>query len=158
MKLAVLALEGCMHSAISGVADVLSLANHVMQQSGAKSRFTWQTLSLDGKAVRAGGGQTVAVDGAIGKRAGFDVILVPGSLVDHVTAERLQPQYARAGAWLRQQHANGRLIGAFCSGVFCELIQIFHFKREVSQIGADNNRAAPIEFAYLNFLIAPWCF
>jgi hypothetical protein len=30
MKLAVLALEGCMHSAISGVADVLSLANHVM--------------------------------------------------------------------------------------------------------------------------------
>ncbi|MGD5630960.1 DJ-1/PfpI family protein, partial [Xanthomonas citri pv. citri] len=30
----------------------------------------------------------------------------------------LQPQYARAGAWLRQQHANGRLIGAFCSGVF----------------------------------------
>ena len=118
MKLAVLALEGCMHSAISGVADVLSLANHVMQQSGAKSRFSWQTLSLDGKAVRAGGGQMVAVDGAIGKRAGFDAILVPGSLVDHVTAERLQPQYARAGAWLRQQHANGRLIGAFCSGVF----------------------------------------
>ena len=118
MKLAVLALEGCMHSAISGVADVLSLANHVMQQSGAKSRFSWQTLSLDGKAVRAGGGRTVAVDGAIGKRAGFDAILVPGSLVDHVTAERLQPQYARAGAWLRQQHANGRLIGAFCSGVF----------------------------------------
>jgi transcriptional regulator GlxA family with amidase domain len=118
MKLAVLALEGCMHSAISGVADVLSLANHVMQQSGEKSRFTWQTLSLDGKAVRAGGGQTVAVDGAIGKRAGFDAILVPGNLVDHVTAERLRPQYVRAGAWLRQQHANGRLIGAFCSGVF----------------------------------------
>jgi transcriptional regulator GlxA family with amidase domain len=60
----------------------------------------------------------IAVDGAIGQRARFDAILVPGNLVDHVTAERLQPQYARAGAWLRQQHANGRLIGAFCSGVF----------------------------------------
>ena len=68
MKLAILALEGCMHSAIAGIADVLSLANHVMQQSGAKSRFAWQTLSLDGKPVRAGGGQTVAVDGAIGRR------------------------------------------------------------------------------------------
>ncbi|MGD5673869.1 DJ-1/PfpI family protein, partial [Xanthomonas citri pv. citri] len=107
-----------MHSAIAGIADVLSIANHVMQQTGAGSRFTWQTLSLDGKAVRAGGGQMVAVDGAISKRAGFDAIVVPGNLVDHVTAERLQPQYARAGAWLRQQHANGRLIGAFCSGVF----------------------------------------
>ena len=68
MKLAILALEGCMHSAISGVADILSLANHVMQQSGSKPGFAWQTLSLDGNAVRAGGGQIVAVDGAIGKR------------------------------------------------------------------------------------------
>lgn len=118
MKLAILALEGCMHSAVVGIADVLSLANHVMQQSGAKCRFTWQTLSLEGRAVRAGGGQMLAVDGAIGKRGGYDAIIVPGSLVDHVTAERLQPQYARAGAWLRQQHANGRLIGGFCSGVF----------------------------------------
>ena len=118
MKLAILALEGCMHSAIAGVADILSLANHVMQQSGAKTRFAWEVLSLDGKPVRAGGGQMVAVDGAVGKRGRFDAILVPGNLVDHVTAERLQPQYARAGAWLRQQHASGRLIGAFCSGVF----------------------------------------
>lgn len=118
MKLAILALEGCMHSAIAGVIDILSLANHVMQQSGAKPRFAWQTLSLDGKAVRAGGGQIVTADGAIGRRGRFDAIIVPGNLVDHVTAERLQPQYARAGAWLRQQHANGRLIGAFCSGVF----------------------------------------
>ena len=118
MKLAILALEGCMHSAIAGIADILSLANHVMQQSGAKSRFAFQALSLDGKPVRAGGGRVVAVDGAIDKRARFDAIIVPGNLVDHVTAERLQPQYARAGAWLRQQHANGRLIGAFCSGVF----------------------------------------
>ncbi|MCJ9734833.1 transcriptional regulator, partial [Bradyrhizobium sp. PRIMUS42] len=77
MKLAILALEGCMHSAIAGIADILSLANHVMQQSGAKSRFAFQTLSLDGKPVRAGGGRVVAVDGAIDKRARFDAIIVP---------------------------------------------------------------------------------
>jgi transcriptional regulator GlxA family with amidase domain len=118
MKLAILALEGCMHSAIAGIADILALANHVMHQSGTKSRFTFQTLSLDGKNVRAGGGQIVEVNGAIGKAGRFDAIIVPGNLVDHVTAQRLQPQYDRAGAWLRQQHASGRLIGAFCSGVF----------------------------------------
>src|SRR5437762_2835246 len=113
MKLAILALEGCMHSAIVGIADVLSLANHVMQQSGPKSRFTWQTLSLDGTAVRSGGGQLLAVDGAIGKRGGCDAIIVPGSLVDHVTADRLQPQYARAGVWLRQQLQNAPISRPF---------------------------------------------
>ena len=118
MKIAILALEGCMHSAIAGITDIFALANHVMQQSGASARFTCQTLSLDGKNVRAGGGQIVTVDGATSKAARFDAIVVPGNLVDHVTAKRLQPQYDRAGAWLRQQHANGRLIGAFCSGVF----------------------------------------
>ncbi len=118
MKLAILAVEGCMQSAVIGIADILALSNQVMALRGGKSRFSWQTLSLDGKPVRAGGGQMLAVDGAIGKRGAFDAIIVPGSLIDHVTAERLQPQYQRAGAWLRQQHASGRLIGAFCSGVF----------------------------------------
>ncbi|MFN5714448.1 MAG: DJ-1/PfpI family protein, partial [Bradyrhizobium sp.] len=117
MKLAILALEACMQSAVAGIADILTLGNHVMALRGGKACFSWQTLSLDGKAVRAGGGKLVAVDGAISKRAAFDAIIVPGSLVDHLTAERLQPQYDRAGAWLRQQHASGRLIGAFCSGV-----------------------------------------
>lgn len=117
MKLAILALEGCMQSAVVGIADILTLANHVMTLRGAKARFSWQTLSLDGKAVRAGGGKLLAVDAAVSKRTAFDAIIVPGSLVDHLTAQRLQPQYDRAGAWLRQQHASGRLIGAFCSGV-----------------------------------------
>ena len=46
---------------------------------------------------------------------------------------------------------------AFCSGVFGELVQIVYFKCEMRQIGADDNRAAPVEFAYLYFLIAAWC-
>ncbi|MGY3445204.1 MULTISPECIES: GlxA family transcriptional regulator [unclassified Bradyrhizobium] len=117
MKLAILALEGCMQSAVAGIADILTLANHVMQLRGGNARFSWQTLSLDGKAVRAGGGKLLAVDGAVGSRTGCDAVIVPGSLVDHLTAERLQSQYDRAGAWLRRQHASGRLIGAFCSGV-----------------------------------------
>ncbi|WP_166296147.1 GlxA family transcriptional regulator [Bradyrhizobium sp. 2S1] len=117
MKLTILTLEGCMQSAVAGIADILTLANHVMQLRGSKARFTWQTLSLDGKAVRAGGGKLLAVDGAVSGRTSCDAIIVPGSLVDHLTAERLQPQYDRAGAWLRQQHAGGKLIGAFCSGV-----------------------------------------
>jgi hypothetical protein len=43
---------------------------------------------------------------------------------------------------------------AFCRGVFFELVQIVDFKCEMGQIGADDNRAAAVEFADLNFLIA----
>ena len=118
MKLAILALEGCMHSAVTGIADILSLANHVMKLRGGPGRFTWQILSLNGKAVRSGGGRLLQVDGAIGKSLSCDAIIVPGSLIDHASAERLAPQYEKAAALLRQHHANGRLIGAFCSGVF----------------------------------------
>lgn len=118
MKLSILVLEGCMHSAVAGVADLLTLSNHVMQMRGSKVRFSWQTLSLDGQPVRMGGGRSFPVDGAVGKRGPCDAIIVPGNLVDHTTMERLRPQHVRAGAWLRRQHAAGRLIGAFCSGVF----------------------------------------
>ncbi|HZR76475.1 GlxA family transcriptional regulator [Bradyrhizobium sp.] len=118
MKLAILALEGCMDSAITGIADILSLANHVMKLRGGPTRFAWQILSLNGKAVRAGGGRMLQVDGAIGGRLSCDTIIVPGNLVDHATAERLAPHYEKAAALLRQHHANGRLIGGFCSGVF----------------------------------------
>ncbi|VIO73813.1 GlxA family transcriptional regulator [Bradyrhizobium ivorense] len=117
MKLAILALEGCMQSAVAGIADILALSNHVMTLRGGAAPFSWRTLSLDGKPVRAGGGMLLPVDGAIGTRATYDAIIVPGSLIDHAAAQRLQPQYDRAGAWLRRQHAGGRLIGAFCSGV-----------------------------------------
>lgn len=118
MKLAILALDGCMHSAITGIADILSLANHVMKLRGNPSRFKWQILSLNGKAVRSGGGRLLQVDGAIRKSLSCDAVIVPGSLIDHATAERLAPQYEKAAAMLRRHHANGRLIGAFCSGVF----------------------------------------
>ena len=47
---------------------------------------------------------------------------------------------------------------AFCRRVFGELIEVVDLKSEVRQIGTDYNRAAPVEFAYLNFLIAAWCF
>jgi len=47
---------------------------------------------------------------------------------------------------------------AFCHGMFGELVQIVDFECDMREIGADDNRAAPIEFAYLNFLLAAWCF
>jgi len=111
MKIAILALEGCMQSAVTGITDLLALANHVLRLRGAKARFTSQRLSLDGRAVRASGGLLLPVDGAVSRRGSWDAIIVPGSLVDHGTGERLQRHYDRAGAWLRQQHAGAGVAG-----------------------------------------------
>jgi hypothetical protein len=47
---------------------------------------------------------------------------------------------------------------AFCRGVFGELVQIVDFKCEMREIGPDDNRAAPVEFANLDFLFAAWRF
>jgi hypothetical protein len=46
----------------------------------------------------------------------------------------------------------------FCRGVFSEFVQIVDFKCEMREIGAHDNRAALVEFAYLNFPLAAWCF
>jgi hypothetical protein len=42
--------------------------------------------------------------------------------------------------------------------VLRELVQIFYFKSEVRQVWTDDYWSASVEFAYLNFLIAAWCF
>src|SRR5436190_692332 len=51
-----------------------------------------------------------------------------------------------------------RQLIALCRSVFGELVQVIDLKSQVRKIGADDNRTAPVEFAYLNFLIASWCF
>ena len=118
MKLAVLLLEGCMESAVIGVADLLGLANFVMRRLGKETRFEFETLSLDGKPVRTSRGLRFTVDAGLGKTKLYDAIIVPGHLSG---AEPVRPQgkqFAAVAAWLRRQHARGCVIGAFCSGVF----------------------------------------
>ena len=47
---------------------------------------------------------------------------------------------------------------AFRCSVFSKLVHIRDLKCKMRQIRADDDRAAPVELAYLNFFIAAWCF
>ena len=118
MKFAILLLDGCMESAVIGVGDLLGLANYIMRRLGKEARFQLQTLSLDGKPVRTSRGLRFPVDAAAGKSAACDAIIIPGLLSVITPNARQKKEYADAAAWLRRQHARGRLIGAFCKGVF----------------------------------------
>ena len=81
MKLAVLLLEGCMESAVTGVEDLLGLANFVMRTLGRETRFHFRKLSLDGKAVRTSRGTRFSVDAGLESATNtFDAIVVPGHL------------------------------------------------------------------------------
>jgi transcriptional regulator GlxA family with amidase domain len=118
MKLAVLLLEGCMESAVIGVADLLGLANFVMRRLGKETRFQLETLSLDGRPVLTSRGLRFSVDAGLGTAKLYDAIIVPGHLSGIQPVRRQGKQFETAIAWLRRQHARGAVIGAFCSGVF----------------------------------------
>ncbi len=118
MKLAVLLLEGCMESAVIGVADLLGLANFVMRRLGKETRFQFETLSPDGKPVRTSRGTHFTVDAGLSGTKSYDAIIVPGHLSGTEPIRRQGKQFASAAAWLRRQHSGGCVIGAFCSGVF----------------------------------------
>lgn len=116
MKLAVLLLEGCMHSAVAGIGDLLALSNYVLAGQGRQPKFSWRSVSADGKRVRVSGGQWCEADCKAEDAMDVDAVIVPGFLP---AAGVLQAtQRAAAKEWLRHLHARGRVIGASCGGVF----------------------------------------
>jgi transcriptional regulator GlxA family with amidase domain len=118
MKLSVLVLEGCMPSAVTGIGDLVALANHVLRGQDQPARLALQTVSVDGKPVRAARGVSLKVDGAIGDKWPRDAVLVPGFLVAGEGAGRRNYERRRALGWVRRQHAVGRVVAASCGGVF----------------------------------------
>jgi transcriptional regulator GlxA family with amidase domain len=118
MKLSVLVFEGCMPSAVLGIGDLVALANHALRRQDRPARLVLQTVSVDGKPVRMARGIPWKVDAAIGDKWQRDAVLVPGFLVDPETAARHADERRLAQGWLRRQHAGGRILGAFCGGVF----------------------------------------
>lgn len=117
MKLAILMLDGAMHSAVAGVSDLLALSNTILARQGRKPAFQWSKLTPTGSAIQASGGQCLEADGNLAGAPRYDAVLIPGML------QRF-PETANEGArciatsWLRKLHARGTRIGASCGGVF----------------------------------------
>jgi transcriptional regulator GlxA family with amidase domain len=111
MRVAVLALDGVLGSALAVSLDVLSAANRL----GA--RLSPRVVRASG-AVRTSAGQRVQGD-VLGGRA--DVVVVPGlDAPDPVALDaRLdRPDARRAADWLNKQHRRGATIAASCTSTF----------------------------------------
>jgi transcriptional regulator GlxA family with amidase domain len=111
MRVAVLAYGGCMASGVSGFADTLSVANHIL----GREVFATTVLSAGGAAVRCFSGTVMPVGGALGgsggDASGWDVVYVP-------PAFGLAAPDPDLSAWVGRMHAGGAMACAACAGVF----------------------------------------
>jgi transcriptional regulator GlxA family with amidase domain len=120
LRLAILALDGCMLSSVAGPIDALRVAQKLaeIRQPLAPSLFEPRVVSVRGASrVRTSSGLDLDGVGVPGKE--IDIVLVPG--VMHSSPGELA---ARLGAlqpeieWLRDMHLRGVRIAASCSGTF----------------------------------------
>ena len=139
MNVAILAFDGCLSSAVLGMADLLWMASLSEQRRGPHDRAKLPTampsavpansspavplintfvVSVDGKPLRDGRGRSLPVDAGLQNLPALDAVLLPGLVPD---ANGMPPQSSSlldAGPWLRKQHAHGAMLGASCAGVF----------------------------------------
>ena len=80
-KIGVLVNDGVMATAVTGVIDVLNVANRIFQKRSGKSEkaFTWQLIGIDKKYVNSSQGLVFKADVWLEESTQFDVIIWPGS-------------------------------------------------------------------------------
>jgi len=118
INVAIFALDDCMPSAVMGIGDMLAIANAAIARNGGATRFRCQIVSAGTRGVSMARGMSVAADGVIKSATRYDVVLVPGLLIDLAATIQRIGENDRIAGWLRRQHAGGAIVGGFCTGVF----------------------------------------
>jgi AraC family carnitine catabolism transcriptional activator len=88
---------------LAAVTEPLFVANWL----SGRTRYRWQTLSLDGRAARSSSGQKLPVDAGIGDVSKFDLLLVLASF----DVKRLTRDHGLK-SWLRRVARHGATIGS----------------------------------------------
>ena len=80
-KVGIFINDGVMATAVTGVIDVLNVANRIFQKrSGANSNaFSWQLIGIDKKYINSSQGLVFKADVWLEESAQFDVLIWPGS-------------------------------------------------------------------------------
>jgi transcriptional regulator GlxA family with amidase domain len=118
INVAILALEGCMPSAVMGIGDMLAIANAAIARKSEAIKFKWHIVSAGTRDVAMARGLNVAAESVINASTTYDVVLVPGFLADLAAVTQRLTEIDRVAGWLRRQHGRGAIVGGFCTGVF----------------------------------------
>jgi len=95
-----------------GPFEVFSVANRVIVRDGGEPAFDVVLVGIDDSPVCARGGMRIEVDGSLADGRYFDIVLVPGGVVDAVTDN------AAALAWIARQSKTSELTASVCTGAF----------------------------------------
>lgn len=116
LNIAILALENCVHSSVTGTHDIFAVASHKWQElHGSDRPFTRHAIiSPDGSPVTAFGGLPLPATGAIDDSERYDIMIVPALYgdIDQI------PLKEKICLQLAMQHSSGCCIATVCAGAF----------------------------------------
>jgi transcriptional regulator GlxA family with amidase domain len=119
---AILLSAACQPSAVSTIAEALSVGNLQWSRAGESSAppFRWKTVSFDGKPVRAMGGMTLVADASFDTLGQPDLIFIPALRCDDrdVLYGNLNRLLSRWGDTLKAHYERGGYLAASCSAAF----------------------------------------
>ncbi|QEI06466.1 helix-turn-helix domain-containing protein [Pigmentiphaga aceris] len=136
MRIAIIAVDGSMLSAVAGLADLFWITNQTLRAppSGAARGMRdqaglrvdeAQTISFDATIVSADGkarvdpqGRSLPVEGSLHDLDDCDLALVTGMALGHDGLPPVSDAILQTAAWLEKMHNRGALIGAACAGTF----------------------------------------
>lgn len=128
MRIAIVAVEGSLLSAITGLADMFWITQQGLRAppqgtapglpDPAQLTFDTTIVSADGQPLRDPQGRLIPVDGSFHELSQCDVALVTGMALGPDKAPPLSDSIRQAAAWMKQRHEHGALIGAACAGTF----------------------------------------
>ncbi|MCJ0891294.1 DJ-1/PfpI family protein [Rhodococcus sp. ARC_M12] len=95
-----------------GPFEVFSVANRVAERAGSATPFEVTLVGIDDRAVAARGGMRIGVDTTIDDPRGYDVVVVPGGVVDAVSTDD------RVLQWLQRLRPGAELVASVCTGAF----------------------------------------
>ena len=117
IRIACLAIEGCLFSGTIGLMDAFGIANLRQQarDGSADPLFETAIVTSDGQPVKAQGNIHIQPHKSLADTGPADVILVPPLLPDSGP----WPQgIENIWSWLEDRHKRGALIATFCTGTF----------------------------------------
>ena len=95
-----------------GPFEVFSVAGRVAERAGSAAPFEVTLVGVDDGAVRARGGMRIGVDTTIDDPRTYDLVLVPGGVVDAVEAD------GRVLEWLKRIRPTAETVASVCTGAF----------------------------------------
>jgi transcriptional regulator GlxA family with amidase domain len=120
-SVALLTLEGCYASSLTGLMDIFQVANaHARKQFGEHIEpFEWQFVSPSGGAVKVSGGLALATDSVNSQNRIYDLVYIPGVFYSGQDAfEKFLKSHKSLGGWIARQWEQGALVAANCTGTF----------------------------------------